>query len=174
MSKQDRIDAVTALSQRFAETGGLLVFDYTGLNVARVTALRRQLKEVGAEMLVAKNTLLNIAVQDTPFAALQDNLRGQTAIAFIDGDPALAAKALTKFGKENSETPFTIRAGVLGTDLLSSADIDQLGDLPSREVLLGQFVGMLASPVTGFVSVLADVPRKFLRALSAIAEQKGQ
>ncbi len=146
--------------------------DYTGLNVEKVTGLRRQIREAGAEMKVAKNTLLRIASQGTDFEQLKDTFTGQTAVTFIDGDPAQLAKVVTKFIKDNSELPCEIRAGVLGPDLLSKDDIDALGNLPSREVLLGQVVGTVAAPMTGFVSVLADVPRKFLRALSAIAEQK--
>jgi len=154
----------------------MYVFDYTGLNVDAITGLRRDIRAAGSEVKVAKNTLLKIAVKDTAFEPLSDYFVGQTAVAFVEGDPAQAAKALTKFytdaKKENPDLRFSIRAGVLENTLLSAAQINQIGDLPSREVLLGQFVGMLAAPLTGFVSVLSDIPRKFLRVLAAVAEQK--
>jgi large subunit ribosomal protein L10 len=154
----------------------MYVFDYTGLNVDKITGLRREIRSAGSEVKVAKNTLLKIAVKNTPFEPLAVHFVGQTAVAFIQGDPAQAAKSLTKFyndsKKENPDLRFVIRAGVLENTLLSAAQINQIGDLPSREVLLAQFVGMLAAPLTGFVSVLSDIPRKFLRVLAAVAEQK--
>ncbi len=174
MSRQDREKAVDVLSKRMSETGGMIVLDYTGLDVDKITGLRRQIRETGSEMKVAKNTLLRIAARGTTIESLEESFTGQTAVTFIDGDPALLAKVLTKFIKENDKLPCKIRAGVLGTDVLSEQDINALGELPSREVLLGQLVGVMAAPMSGFVNVLAEVPRKFLRVLSAIAEQKEQ
>jgi len=178
VSRQEREQAVETLSGRLDEAKGVIVFDYTGLNVERLTSLRRQVKSVGSELKVAKNTLVRIATKDTSYEQLHEYFEGQTAIAFIDGDPAQLAKVMTKFIKDTTkeikdkEIKFKIRAGMLDSSLLLENDIEQLGNLPSREVLLGQLVGMIASPLTGFVSVLADVPRKFLRTLAAIADQK--
>ncbi len=178
MSRREREETVAKLTERINAANGLIVCDYTGLNVAQITGLRRQVKEIGSEVKVAKNTLLHIAVQGTKYEPLQECFTGQTAIAFIDDDPVMAAKVLTKFLKDNlKENPdlrFKIRAGLIEKDLLNDQQIDQLGNLPAKEVLAGQLVGLLASPLTGFVSVLADIPRKFLRVLTAIAEQKQQ
>ncbi|MEI6126876.1 MAG: 50S ribosomal protein L10, partial [Pseudomonadota bacterium] len=151
---------------------GMIVLDYTGLNVEKVTILRKQIKVAGSEMKVTKNTLLKIATRDTKFEALHTSLEGQTAVTFIDGDPAQLAKILTKFVKDNPDMRFKIRAGVLEKTFLTPDTIEQLGNLPGREVLLGQFVGMLAAPLVGFVSVLSDIPRKFMRVLTAINEKK--
>lgn len=172
MSRKEREDAVAILSQRVRDTKGLIVLDYTGLNVEKVTALRKQIKGAGSELKVTKNTLLKIATRDTGFEPLHASLEGQTAVAFIDGDPAQLAKILTKFVKDNPDMRFKIRAGVLEKMFLSPESIEQLGNLPGREVLLGQFVGMLAAPLVGFVSVLSDIPRKFMRVLTAISEKK--
>jgi len=178
VSRKEREQKVSILSKRIRESKGMIVLDYTGLNVEKITDLRRQIKGAGSEVKVAKNTLIRIATKDSTYEQLQDYFAGQTALTFIDGDPALLAKVLTKFAQEVSKDSqdtalkFKIRAGMLDASLLLEDDIKQLGDLPSRDVLLGQFVGMLASPLTGFVSVLADVPRKFLRVLTAIADQK--
>jgi len=176
VSRKEREELVSSLADRLQQARAMYVFDYTGLNVDAITGLRRDIRAAGSEVKVAKNTLLKIAVKDTAFEPLSDYFVGQTAVAFVEGDPAQAAKALTKFytdaKKENPDLRFSIRAGVLENTLLSAAQINQIGDLPSREVLLGQFVGMLAAPLTGFVSVLSDIPRKFLRVLAAVAEQK--
>lgn len=176
MSRKEREETVANLAERLQQSRAMYVFDYTGLNVDAITGLRRDIRAAGSEVKVAKNTLLKIAVKDTAFEPLGEHFTGQTAVAFVDGDPAQAAKVLTKFyseaKKENPELRFTIRAGVLENTLLSAAQINQIGDLPSREVLLGQFVGLLAAPMTGFVSVLSDIPRKFVRVLAAVAGQK--
>lgn len=176
MSRLEREQAVESLSKRFSECSGAIVMDYKGLNVEKITGLRRQVRDTGSEIKVAKNTLLKIATKDTEYEALHDAFVGQTAVAFIGGDPALLAKVLTKFDKEekkvNPETTFQIKSGVLESSVLNVDEINQLGDLPSREVLLSQLLGVLSSPMTGFVSVLSDIPRKFLRVLSAIADQK--
>jgi large subunit ribosomal protein L10 len=172
VSRRDREDTVAVLSKRIQATGGVIVFDYTGLNVEKVTGLRRQIRDVGSELKVAKNTLLKIATQGTHFEKLNPTFTGQTAVAFIDGDPAQLAKVLSKFVKDNAELPCSIRAGVLGPDELSQKDIEALGSLPSREVLLGQLLAVMAAPLTGLVSVMAEIPRKFLRALSAVADKK--
>lgn len=176
MSRQERQAIVSSLEERLQQAQAMYVVDYTGLDVAKVTGLRREIRGVGSELKVAKNTLLKIAVKDTAFEPLDEHFVGQTAVAFVEGDPAQAAKVLTKFykdeKKENPDLRFEIRAGVLESMLLSPEQINELGELPSKDVLLGQFVGMLAAPLTGFVSVLSDIPRKFLRVLTAVAEQK--
>jgi large subunit ribosomal protein L10 len=167
---------VASLKERLQQAQAMYVMDYTGLDVAKITGLRREIRQAGSEMKVAKNTLLKIAAKDTAFEPLCEHFVGQTAVAFVEDDPAEAAKVITRFykeqKKENPDLRFAIRAGVLENALLSPAQIDELGDLPSKEVLMGQFVGMLAAPLTGFVSVLSDIPRKFLRVLTAVAEQK--
>jgi large subunit ribosomal protein L10 len=172
VSRKEREEAVATLSKRIQETQGLIVLDYTGLNVEKVTGLRKQINDAGSEMKVAKNTLLKIATQHTNFEPLQKMLVGQTAVTFIDGDPAMLAKVLTRFVKDNPESSFKIRAGVLDKTVLSPGQIEQLGNLPGRDVLRGQLVSVLASPLFGLVSVLADIPRKFLRVLTAVADKK--
>jgi large subunit ribosomal protein L10 len=176
VSRKQREGIVASLTERLHQAQAMYVMDYTGLNVDKITGLRREIRGAGSEVKVAKNTLLKIAVKDTAFEPLSEHFVGQTAVAFIEGDPALAAKVITKFykdaKKENPDLRFSIRAGVLESTLLNADQINQLGDLPSKEVMLGQFVGMLAAPLTGFVTVLSDIPRKFLRVLTAVAEQK--
>ncbi len=176
MSREKRENTVAVLAKRLRETQGVIVVDYTGLSVERAVGLRRQIKEAGSELKVAKNTLLRIATKDTTYEQLHDFFAGQTAVALIDREPALLAKILAKFLKDNlKDNPnfaFKIKAGVLDNNLLNQKDIELLGNLPSKEVLLGQFVGLLACPLVGFVSTLADIPRKFLRVLTAISEQK--
>jgi len=176
VSRLEREQEVATLTKRFSESNGAIVMDYKGLNVEKITGLRQQVREAGSEIKVAKNTLLKIATKDTEYEALHESFSGQTAVAFIERDPAQLAKVLTKFNKEvrkeNPETTFELKSGVLENSVLGMDEINQLGDSPSREVLLSQMLGVLSSPMTGFVSVLSDIPRKFLRVLTAVADHK--
>src|SRR5512137_1909400 len=97
VSRKAREEAVATLSQRIRATKGLIICDYTGLNVEKVTGLRRQVRDAGSEMKVAKNTLLKIATKDTNFEQLHASMTGQTSVTFVDGDPAKLAKVLTRF-----------------------------------------------------------------------------
>ena len=123
-------------------------------------------------MKVAKNTLMRIATKDTVFEPLHEHLVGQMAVTFIDGDPAMVAKVITKFLKDNPDTPLKVKSGMFEKMLLNEKAIEQLGNLPSRDVLLAQLLGTIAAPLTGFVTVLSDIPRKFLRVLMAIKDTK--
>jgi large subunit ribosomal protein L10 len=172
VGRREREAAVAVLSKRVQDTKGLIVLDYKGLNVEKVTSLRKQIREAGCEMKVAKNTLMRLATKDTVFEPLHEQLVGQMAVTFIDGDPAMVAKVITKFLKENPDSPLKVKSGMLEKMVLTQKAIEQLGNLPSREVLLGQLLGTIAAPLTGFVTVLSDIPRKFLRVLMAIKDTK--
>lgn len=172
MGRREREEAVAVLSKRVQDTKGLILLDYKGLNVEKVTSLRRQIREAGSEMKVAKNTLMRLATQQTEFETLNEQLVGQMAVTFIDGDAAMVSKVITRFLKENPDTPLKVKTGLLDKMVLTEDVIKQLGNLPSREVLLGQLLGTIAAPLTGFVTVLSDIPRKFLRVLTAIQDTK--
>ncbi len=172
MGRKEREEAVAVLTKRVQDTKGLILLEYKGLNVEKVTGLRRQIREAGCEMKVAKNTLMRLATRGTAFEPLNGQLENQTAVTFIDGDAAGVSKVITKFLKDNPDTPLKIKSGMLEKMVLNQQAIEQLGSLPSREVLIGQLLGTIAAPLTGFVTVLSDIPRKFLRALTAIKDTK--
>ncbi len=172
MGRREREEAVAVLSKRVQDTKGLILLEYKGLNVEKVTSLRRQIREAGCEMKVAKNTLMRLATQQTVFETLNEQLVGQTAVTFIDGDAAMVSKVISKFLKDNPDTPLKVKTGLLDKMVLNEEVIKQLGSLPSREALLGQLLGTIAAPLTGFVTVLSDIPGKFLRVLTAIKDTK--
>jgi large subunit ribosomal protein L10 len=172
VGRREREEAVEVLARRVQKTKGLIVLDYKGLNVEKVTSLRKQIRQTGCEMKVAKNTLMKIATKDTVFEPLHEQLVGQMAVTFIDGDPAMVAKVITRFLKDNPDTPLKVKSGMLEKMMLNEKAIEQLGNLPSRDVLLAQLLGTIAAPLTGFVTVLSDIPRKFLRVLMAIKDTK--
>jgi large subunit ribosomal protein L10 len=158
------------LHDRFERAKVVILTDYKGLNVGAMTDLRRRLKQAGIEYRVVKNTLLERAATDTPAAVIRDAFKGPSAVALSYDDPVAPAKVLTQFAKENDK--LKIRLGVLSGKMISEAEIKSLADLPSREVLLAQLLGVFNAVPTSFVRVLSAVPGGLVNVLNAIKEQK--
>ncbi len=158
------------LHERFERAKVVILTDYKGLNVGAMTELRRRLKQAGIEYRVVKNSLLERAAADTPAARITDAFKGPSAIALSYDDPVAPAKVLTQFAKENDK--LKIRVGVLRNRVINEVDIKSLADLPSREVLLAQLLGVLNAVPTSFVRVLSAVPGGLVNVLNAIKEQK--
>ena len=150
-------------------TAGVLV-DYKGVSVAQDTVLRRELREAEVDYFVVKNTMLRLAVKDTPFEGLDSVLEGTTALA-VRSDPVASAKILSKFAQSHKDY-FNIKMGFVDGTVITAAGVEALASLPSKEVLVAQVLGGLNAPITGFVSVLSANIRGLAVALNAIAEQK--
>lgn len=158
------------LRERFAKSAIVVLADYKGLNVASMNDLRRKLREEDIEFQVAKNTLLIRAAKDTEVAKMRDFFKGPSAVALSYSDPVAPAKILTQFAKDNQA--LEIKCGVLKDKVLDVDAIKALAKLPSREVLLGQFLSVLNQVPTSFVRTIAEIPRSFLNVLTAIKDQK--
>jgi large subunit ribosomal protein L10 len=171
MPKQDKIDAVNNLKQYISEAGSMFITDYTGLNVADITILRKNLRENSIKYLVAKNTLLRIAAKDSDHEEIVKYLNGQTAIAFGTDDPAVPAKILYDFFKK-IEKP-VVRAFVLDEVLYTGEDFVRLAELPSKDVLLSVLIATVESPLTSLVGSLDGVFQEFVSTLDALVKAKG-
>lgn len=171
MDRDKKNEVVDALSDSFARAKIAVVAEYRGLKVSELEKLRRSLREQDAQIRVAKNTLLRIAVKDTPYDNLSDTFSGSTAVAVGFTEPVGPAKALTAFAKEYGAS-FTIRGAGLEGSRISAEDLLALSKLPGREELLGKLLGAMTAVPTSFVRVLNAVPQKFMYALTAIKEQK--
>ena len=158
------------LHERFSKSAIVVVTDYKGLDVSAMNDLRRKLREEDIEFQVAKNTLLMRAAKDTEVALIQDYFKGPSAVAFSYKDPVAPAKVLTQFAKDNQK--LEIKGGVLKDKVLDVDAIKALAKLPSREVLLGQFLSMLNEVPSSFVRTIAEIPRSLLNVLTAIRDQK--
>jgi large subunit ribosomal protein L10 len=169
-----RLDAKQQIAQdlheRFAKSVIIVLTDYKGLDVAAMNALRRKLREANIEYQVVKNTLLARASEDTGVAAIKDHFKGPSAIALSYDDPVAPAKVLTQFAKENDK--LEIKVGVLDGKVLDVQAIKALATLPSREVLLAQFLSALNAVPTSFVRAIAEIPRSLVNVLTAIKDQK--
>jgi large subunit ribosomal protein L10 len=148
-----------------------ILADFSGIKVGPLTVLRRQMKEAGGELKVAKNTLLRRAAGEAsliePIAA---DLKGPNALVLGYDDPVALAKLLVKFAQD---LPLLkIKGGIMGGQKLTAQEVDALSKLPAREVLLAQLLGLLQSPPQALVNVLSGVIRSFLNVLVAIRDQK--
>ena len=158
------------LRDRLSKSAIIVLTDYKGLDVAAMNDLRRRLRAEEIEYQVVKNTLLIRAAEDNDIALIKDYLKGPSAIALSYDDPIAPAKVLSEFAKENKK--LEIKAGVMNGQVLDANAIKALAKLPSREVLLGQFLSALNAIPTSFVRTLAEIPRSFVGVLAAIRDQK--
>lgn len=140
MARTDKSAAIAQLTELFQESAAVLVTEYRGLTVAQMKDLRRSLG-ADATYHVAKNTLARIAAKNAEIEGLDDVLTGPTALAFVSGDIASAAKAIKNFAKDNEA--LVVKAGVLEGNLMDAEEVKKLADLESREVLLAKTAGAL-------------------------------
>jgi len=147
-----------------------ILADFQGLNVSQMTDLRNRLREQGVEIKVAKNTLLRIAAKDTELEKVKDFFLGPTALVFGYKDPIAPSKILVDYAKD--QPALKIKAGIVEGKVLKKDEIEQLAELPSREVLIAQLLMLMKSPVTRFVNVLASPLRKTLLVFNMIKEKK--
>lgn len=172
MNRDEKATIVSELNDSFSRAKFAAVADYCGLKVSEMQQIRKELRDCDAEIRIAKNTLLRRAVAETDNAVLSDDFTGTTAVIMSYADPVVPAKVLAKFADDHKK--FKIRSASLEGEKLGEAEVVALSKLPSKEVLLGQFLSILNGVPTGLVQVLSGVPRTFVYALQAVKEQKEQ
>mgnify|MGYP001610072433 FL=1 len=144
--------------------------DFQGLNVARVSDLRRRLRKAGVEYVVVKNTLARRALLDAAVGGLDDHLHGATALALTAQDPAAAAKVLTEFAKEFQKP--SVKAAVIEGRAVTPAQVKRLASLPPREQLLAELGAAMQAPLAGFAGALSALLSSFAGALEALKTQR--
>ena len=160
---------VAEVAAKLAAAQAVIVAEYRGLDVGRVTQLRAKAKKSGLYLRVLKNTLARRAVKGTPFEKLSDQLVGPLMYG-IAPDPVAGAKVLSEFAKDNEL--FVIKAGAMPNALMSEKEIKALALLPSREELLAKLLGTMQAPVAKLARTLNEVPGKFVRTLAAYRDSK--
>ena len=170
MNRDEKVAIVEELSGRLVTAKLAVVSDYRGLTVPVISQLRRELKQCNADIKVAKNTLLRLAIKGTPFEPMDPFLEGTTAVTFADLDPVAPAKVLVEFVKNNPK--LEIKSAVLDGKLLTADDLKALSKLPGKDQLRAQLLAVMLAVPTSFVRVLSAVPQKALYALQAIKDKK--
>ncbi|HVB71215.1 MAG TPA: 50S ribosomal protein L10 [Acidimicrobiales bacterium] len=169
--RPDKVATVDEVVARAAASSTAVVTEYRGLTVTQISALRRQLRTLGADYKVFKNTLVRRAIVGTTAEPIGAFLEGPTAIAFIDGDVTAVAKALRDFAREYPS--LIVKGGVLDGKTLTLSDLSALADLPNRDVLLARLAGLLASPMRTMAGLLQALPQNFAYGLSALIDARG-
>lgn len=162
MSKNLEIkkQVVSDIVKKFQDAQSVIVVSFSGLSVEAVTALRAQFRQNNVEYCVLKNTLVRRALHELNIEGLDDILNGPSAFAFGMSDPVSPAKIVNDFITKNKTEALQIKAGLMGTEILSDAQIKELATVPSREVLLARLLGSLQSSIAGFVRVLDAIAKK--------------
>jgi len=172
LNREGKEQIVSHLSDKLKEASLVVVTDYRGLSVEKITQLRNELRSVSSDYRVAKNTLLKRASQGTDLEQLHQYFTGPTAIVLSLGDPIAPVKVLVKYLKDYSE--LSIKGSFLQGTFLSAEDTQALSTLPGRNELLGKLLSLLVSSQVRLLNVLSGVPQKFVRVLRAIEQSKSE
>ena len=162
---------VEELADKLSRSQMVVVTDYRGLTVAEMSALRGRLRQAGAEYQVTKNTLTRFAAQKAGRSGLVDDLTGPSAIAFGFEDPAALAKSLQDFLRTSRTTNLVLKGGVLGDRRVTADEIGRIADLPPREVVLGQTLGGIVSPLSAFLMIVAAPLQNLIGVIEARRQQ---
>ena len=165
MARQDKVDTVAEITDRFRSSAAAVLTDYRGLSVAQLKELRRSLGGA-VTFSVVKNTLTRRAAAEAGIEGFEDLLVGPSAIAFVDGDPVEAAKGIRDFAKDNPD--LVVKGGYMDGAILTPQDFAKFADLESREVLLAKLAGMMKAKQSQAASLFAAPLAQAARALGAL------
>jgi large subunit ribosomal protein L10 len=171
-TRAEKEASLALIEERMAAASSTVLADYRGLDVAKVTELRRRLRQAGVEYRVLKNTLLQRAAKKVGVQGLEPMLAGPTAVAWSAADPTAGPRELAAFGRDNPE--LQVKGGLLGREVITAARVKDLAELPTREVLLARTAGAFAAPMTAFASVLAAPLRGLAGAIAALREKRAE
>ena len=171
-TKAQKQEMVTALAGRLRRSTTLYITDFTGLDVAKITQLRRRLRQAGTDFVVVKNTLALRALGDAQVQGLEQHFAGPTGLVLVETDPVAAAKVLADFARE-FEKP-AIRAGLVDGKAVTPAQVKRLASLPSRQELLAQLGGVFQAPLAGFVGAVNGLLMNMVGALEALRAKRAE
>ena len=164
MDRRTKEETVTDLQNRFANATAAVLTEYQGVTVEELNSLRRELRRVAGEYRVAKNTLVALAIDGTPYLSLKDLLSGQNGLVFGYGDVVGLAKVICRYASENKK--FTIKGGIAEGQFLETAKVEALATLPGKEGLRAQFLNVLSQPATRLVRTLSAPGSQLARLLN--------
>jgi len=170
MNRDQKAVAIAEIADHIRESQAVFAVDYKGISVPQAAELRAKLREADATFKVVKNSLTERAADEAQAQELKELLQGPTALTFVRGDIATAAKALAEYGRATQLLPF--KGGLMEGAALEPEQIRSLSRLPSREALYGQLVGIVASPVSGLVRTLGGLVGGLAVALGQVREKK--
>jgi large subunit ribosomal protein L10 len=170
MNREEKAAAVASIAEQIKESDAVFAVDYRGISVTQIAELRAKLRESDSTFRVVKNSLTERAADDAGVATLKELLTGPTALTFVRGDAASAAKAISNFNRETQLVEF--KGGVMNGEALEIDQIKAIAKLPARDVLYGQLVGIVASPITGLARGLGGLLGGLAIALGDLQRKK--
>ena len=170
MNRDQKAAAIDEIAVQIRESDAVFAVDYRGISVPQAAELRTRLRDADATFRVTKNTLTERAADQAGAEALKELLAGPTALTFVRGDVAAAAKAIADYQRTADLLPF--KGGLLDGSPVNAEQLAAISRLPSREVLYGQLVGLVASPLTGVARGLNALIAGVAIALSQVNEKK--
>ena len=171
MNRDQKAAVIDEVAARISESEAVFAVDYRGISVPQAAELRNRLRDADASFRIVKNTLTERAADKAGAEALKELLEGPTAMTFVRGDAAMAAKALRDFRRSTGNQLLEFKGGWMNGAPLDTAQIESIARLPSREVLYGRLVGMVASPLTGLATSLNGLIGGLARQLQQMADQ---
>jgi large subunit ribosomal protein L10 len=169
MNREEKSATIQEIAAQIEGAEAIFAVDYRGISVPQAAELRTKLRETDSSFRVVKNRLTKLAATQVGEDRLADLLVGPTALTFVRGDTAAAAKAITTFNKQHQV--LTFKGGLMGEVVLDEAGFTAIAKLPTREVLIGQFAGIVASPLTGIVRGLNALIQGLATQLGQIADK---
>jgi large subunit ribosomal protein L10 len=169
MNREEKSATIQEIAAQIEASEAIFAVDYRGISVPQAAELRSKLREADASFRIVKNRLTKIAADQAGEERLTELLQGPTALTFVRGDTAQAAKAISTFNKEHEV--LTYKGGFMDTTSLDETAFNSIAKLPSRDVLNGQFAGVVASPLTGLVRGLGSMIQGLALQLGQIAEK---
>jgi large subunit ribosomal protein L10 len=169
--RPEKANIVSDLSAQLKGSPFVLVTDYQQMNVGDFSELRNRLAQAGAEVHVVKNSFLKRAMADAGFPAVDEKLGGQTAVVTGEKDVAPVAKIMKSFAREFKKA--ALKIGLINRAIVSTAELETLADLPAREVLRAQLLGLLMCPATKLVRLLNEPASSLARLLKAKSQKEG-
>jgi large subunit ribosomal protein L10 len=169
LNRDQKAAVIEEVAGQIQEADAVFAVDYRGISVPQAAELRTKLRDADASFRVVKNTLTERAADQAGAEGLKELLEGPTAMTFVRGDAAAAAKALRDFRRATQLLEF--KGGWMNGESLSAEAIDAIAQLPSRDVLYGRLVGMVAAPITGLAAAMGGLIGGLARQLQAMADQ---
>jgi large subunit ribosomal protein L10 len=170
MNREEKSATIQEIAAQIEASEAIFAVDYRGISVPQAAELRSKLREADASFRIVKNRLTKLAADKAGEERLAELLQGPTALAFVRGDTAQAAKAISTFNKEHDV--LTYKGGFMDTTSLDAAGFKSIALLPTRDVLNGQFAGIVASPLTGLVRGLGSMVSGLASQLQQLQTQK--
>jgi large subunit ribosomal protein L10 len=172
VNRDQKATAIAEIADQIKESEAVIAVDYRGITVAQVAGLRTTLRDADASFRVVKNTLTERAADQAEAQQLKELLVGPTALMFVRGDAAAAAKAIADFQRSSGGDLLPFKGGLMNGEALDAAQVTAISKLPSRQVLYGQLVGMVAAPITGLARSLNGLVSGLAIALGGVLEKK--